>query len=49
MIDKTYKAQVNLLLQLLPFVAKADCFALKGGTAINLFERKLPRLSIDVD
>jgi predicted nucleotidyltransferase component of viral defense system len=49
MIDKTYKAQVNLLLQVLPFVAKEDCFALKGGTAINLFERELPRLSIDID
>ena len=49
MIDKTYKAQVNLLLQALPFVAKEECFALKGGTAINLFERELPRLSVDID
>ena len=49
MIDKTYKAQVNLLLQTLPFVAKEECFALKGGTAINLFERDLPRLSVDID
>lgn len=49
MIEKTYKAQVNLLLQILPFVAKEDCFALKGGTAINLFERELPRLSVDID
>jgi hypothetical protein len=28
MIDKTYKAQVNLLLQVLPFVAKEECFTL---------------------
>ena len=24
-------------------------FALKGGTAINLFYRDLPRLSVDID
>lgn len=26
-----------------------SCFALKGGTAINLFVRNLPRLSVDID
>ncbi|MHC5310032.1 nucleotidyl transferase AbiEii/AbiGii toxin family protein [Myroides sp. LJL116] len=26
-----------------------QCFALKGGTAINLFFRELPRLSVDID
>ena len=26
-----------------------DCFALKGGTAINLFFRNMPRLSVDID
>lgn len=26
-----------------------SCFALKGGTAINLFYRDLPRLSVDID
>jgi predicted nucleotidyltransferase component of viral defense system len=30
-------------------VAKQSCFALKGGSAINLFIRDLPRLSIDID
>jgi hypothetical protein len=30
-------------------VAKEEAFALKGGTAINLFERDLPRLSVDID
>lgn len=25
------------------------CFALKGGTAINLFHRNMPRLSVDID
>lgn len=45
----TYYEQVKLLVQLLPFVAKEKCFALKGGTAINLFIRDLPRLSVDID
>jgi hypothetical protein len=30
-------------------VARETCFALKGGTAINLFVRNLPRLSVDID
>lgn len=34
---------------MLPVVAKYDCFALKGGTAINLFVRDMPRLSVDID
>jgi predicted nucleotidyltransferase component of viral defense system len=33
----------------LPFVASHSCFALKGGTAINLFVREFPRLSVDID
>lgn len=44
-----YYNQVTLLLQLIPYVAKHECFALKGGTAINLFVRNLPRLSVDID
>jgi hypothetical protein len=36
-------------MRLLPIVATEDCFALKGGTAINLFIRNLPRLSVDID
>jgi hypothetical protein len=49
MISDTYRAQVDLLLQVLPQVAKEDSFALKGGTAINLFVRDMPRLSVDID
>lgn len=49
MISPEYKAQFNLLLRILPHVAKEECFALKGGTAINLFVRDLPRLSVDID
>jgi predicted nucleotidyltransferase component of viral defense system len=44
-----YYQQVQLLLQLLPYVAEHECFALKGGTAINLFYRNFPRLSVDID
>lgn len=46
---QSYAAQVELLVQILPTVANEDCFALKGGTAINLFYRDLPRLSVDID
>jgi predicted nucleotidyltransferase component of viral defense system len=49
MISKIYRAQVDLLLQVLPYVAKEEMFALKGGTAINLFVREMPRLSVDID
>ena len=49
MIAPRYKAQVDLLLQTIPFIAKEKIFALKGGTAINLFVRDMPRLSVDID
>lgn len=49
MISQIYGTQVDLLLRILPYVAKEDIFALKGGTAINLFVRELPRLSVDID
>lgn len=44
-----YRRQVQLLVRILPYVAMEDCFALKGGTAINLFVRDMPRLSVDID
>lgn len=44
-----YRQQVALLIRTIPFVAKEAAFALKGGTAINLFVRDLPRLSVDID
>ncbi|MFT0140650.1 nucleotidyl transferase AbiEii/AbiGii toxin family protein [Alcanivoracaceae bacterium MT1] len=47
--NNPYYRQVALLLQVLPFVFRESCFALKGGTAINLFVRDLPRLSVDID
>ena len=33
----------------MPFVAQEDCFVMHGGTAINLFMRNMPRLSVDID
>lgn len=47
--SKTYRSQVALLIKTLPLIAEEDCFALKGGTAINLFVRDMPRLSVDID
>lgn len=49
MDSNIYAAQVGLLVGVLPYVAKEEMFALKGGTAINLFYRDLPRLSVDID
>lgn len=45
----SYKKQVQLLLDVLPEVAKEGCFAMHGGTAINLFYHNMPRLSVDID
>ncbi|MCB0259577.1 MAG: nucleotidyl transferase AbiEii/AbiGii toxin family protein [Halioglobus sp.] len=47
--DDKFRGQVALLVSILPLVAEEECFALKGGTAINLFVRDLPRLSVDID
>lgn len=48
-MKKTYSDQVQLLVRLLFYVGKEESFALKGGTAINLFLRDMPRLSVDLD
>lgn len=47
--NSIYYQQVKLLIRMLPVVAKEQVFALKGGTAINLFVRDFPRLSVDID
>ena len=47
--NSVYYEQVKLLIRMLPTVAKEKVFALKGGTAINLFIRDFPRLSVDID
>jgi predicted nucleotidyltransferase component of viral defense system len=47
--QEVYKNQVALLLEVLPVLNDFKCFALKGGTAINLFIHDMPRLSVDID
>lgn len=48
-MDEKYLKQVKLVVDVLQFIATESCFALKGGTAINLFYNNLPRLSVDID
>jgi len=47
--DSLFFRQARLLLQLLPVIAQDRRFALKGGSAINFFIRKMPRLSVDIN
>lgn len=47
--NSVYYRQVALLVQVLPLLSKYSSFALKGGTAINMFVQSLPRLSVDID
>jgi len=49
MARESYMAQVDLLVRAIPVIAEEADFALKGGTAINLFWRDMPRLSVDID
>jgi hypothetical protein len=48
-MNLTYVKTVNLLLDIAPTVFQTPRFALKGGTALNLFIQDLPRLSVDID
>ena len=48
-MDKNYADTVRLLLAVTPEVFANDIFAMKGGTAINLFVQDMPRLSVDID
>ena len=48
-MDKAYADTVRLLLTAAPDVFANDIFAMKGGTAINLFVQDMPRLSVDID
>ena len=48
-VPNKYRPQVQLLVRVLPHIAKEESLALKGGTALNLFIRDLPRLSVDID
>ena len=48
-MEQRYIDTARMLVQVAPIVLAGDRFALKGGTAINLFEREMPRLPVDLD
>ena len=48
-MEGRYLRQSELVVRCIPSIAEESCFAIKGGTAINLFELDLPRLSVDID
>jgi len=48
-MNQIYLDTARLLTQIAPIVLVDGIFALKGGTAINLFLRDMPRLSVDLD
>jgi len=48
-MDQRYVETVRLLIEAAPAVFESNVFALKGGTAINLFVTDMPRLSVDLD
>ncbi len=46
--NDVYRRQVDLLVRTLPYVAEEECFALKGGTAINLFVRETMTICVQL-
>jgi predicted nucleotidyltransferase component of viral defense system len=48
-MNQAYTSTVQLLLAIAPAIFETPLFALKGGTALNLFVQDLPRLSVDID
>lgn len=48
-MNQLYLDTARLLTHVAPLVFADGAFALKGGTAINLFVRDMPRLSVDLD
>ena len=48
-MNQVYLDTARLMIQVAPLVFADNVFALKGGTAINLFVRDMPRLSVDLD
>lgn len=48
-MNPIYLATSRLLTEVSPIVFESGIFALKGGTAINLFLTEMPRLSVDLD
>ena len=48
-MSSAYYDTVRLLIDVAPDVFRSECFAMKGGTALNLFVQEMPRLSVDID
>jgi hypothetical protein len=48
-VNEQYFRTVQLLIAAAPSVFETDAFAMKGGTALNLFVQDMPRLSVDID
>lgn len=48
-MNDNYRKQVALLIRIMPLIYKIEDFAVHGGTAINLFEKNMPRYSVDID
>ena len=48
-MNQIYLDTARLLTRVAPLVLVDNTFALKGGTAVNLFVRDMPRLSVDLD
>jgi predicted nucleotidyltransferase component of viral defense system len=48
-MNQDYIDTVRLLLAIAPAVFQSPRFAMKGGTALNLFVQDMPRLSVDID
>lgn len=48
-MNPTYVDTVRLMLAIAPIVFDTPRFAMKGGTALNLFLHDMPRLSVDID
>ena len=48
-MNADYVRTVQLLLAVAPAIFDTPVFAMKGGTALNLFIQDMPRLSVDID
>jgi hypothetical protein len=48
-LNADYVRTVQLLLAVTPAIFDTPAFAMKGGTALNLFVQNMPRLSVDID
>src|SRR3546814_10689888 len=48
-MKQDYMETVRLLIDIAPDIFESPRFAMKGGTALNLFLQDMQRLSVDID